>query len=68
MGEGYNWHLYGCRLFSAKKHQHALWNRCLGSQLILPICRVNRIQLVNTISLCRIIFCSVLFVVITKMC
>jgi hypothetical protein len=45
MGEGYNWHLYGCRLFSAKKHQHALWNRCLGSQLILPICRVNRIQL-----------------------
>jgi hypothetical protein len=52
----------------AKKHQQAFWRRCRGSQLILPICRVNRIQLVNTISLCRIIFYSVLFVVLTEMC
>jgi hypothetical protein len=49
----------------AKKCQQAFWRRCRGSQLILSIYRVNRIQLVNTISLCRIIFCSVLFVVIT---
>jgi hypothetical protein len=52
----------------AKKHQQAFWRRCRGSQLILSICRVNMIQLVNTISLCSIIFCSVLFVVLTEMC
>jgi hypothetical protein len=51
----------------AKKHQ-AFWRHCWGSQLILSICRVNMIQLVNTISLCRIIFCSLLVVVLTKMC
>jgi hypothetical protein len=44
------------------------WLRCWGSQLILSICWVNRIQLVNTISLCRIIFCYVLFVVLREMC
>jgi hypothetical protein len=52
----------------AKKCQQAFWCHCQGSQLILSICSVNRIQLVNTISLCRIIFCSVLFVVLTDMC
>jgi hypothetical protein len=52
----------------AKKHQQAFWHRCRGSQLILSIFRVNRIQLVNTISLCRIIFCSIMFVVLTEMC
>jgi hypothetical protein len=52
----------------AKKHQQAFWRCCQGSQLILSICRVNRIQLVNTISLCRIIFCSVLFVILIEMC
>jgi hypothetical protein len=52
----------------AKKHQQAFWCHCLGSQLILSICWVNRIQLVNTISLSRIIFCSILFVVLTEMC
>jgi hypothetical protein len=52
----------------AKKRQQAFWRRCRGSQLILSICRVNMIQLVNTISLCSIIFCSVLFVVLTEMC
>jgi hypothetical protein len=52
----------------AKKHQQAFWRCCWGSLLILSICRVNRIQLVNTISLCRIIFCSILFVVLTEMC
>jgi hypothetical protein len=52
----------------AKKHQQAFWHHCRGSQLILSICTVNMIQLVNTISLCRIIFCSILFVVLTKMC
>jgi hypothetical protein len=52
----------------AKKCKQAFWRHCRGSQLILSICRVNRIQLVNIISLCRIIFCSVLFVVLTKMC
>jgi hypothetical protein len=51
-----------------RKRQQAFWHPCGGSQLILSICRVNRIQLVNTISLCRIIFCSVLFVVLTEMC
>jgi hypothetical protein len=51
-----------------KKGQQALWHCCWGSQLILSICRVNRIQLVNIISLCRIIFCSVLFVVLIEMC
>jgi hypothetical protein len=51
----------------AKKCQQAFWRRCRGSQLILSICRVNMIQLVNTISLCRIILCSVLFVVLTEM-
>jgi hypothetical protein len=52
----------------AKKHQQAFWRRCRGSQLILSICRVNRIQQVNTISLYRIIFYSILFVVLTEMC
>jgi hypothetical protein len=52
----------------AKKHQQAFWRYCRGSQLILSICRINKIQLVNTISLCRIIFCSILFMVLTKMC
>jgi hypothetical protein len=54
--------------FVTKKYQQAFWRSYRGSQLILSICRVNRIQLVNTISLCRIIFCSVLFVVLTEMC
>jgi hypothetical protein len=52
----------------AKKCQQAFWRRCRGSQLILSIYRVNMIQLVNNISLCRIIFYSVLFVVLTEMC
>jgi hypothetical protein len=52
----------------AKKHQQAFWRRCRGSQLILSTCRVNRIQQVNTISLYRIIFYSILFVVLTEMC
>jgi hypothetical protein len=52
----------------AKKCQQAFWRRCQGSKLTLSICRVNRIQLVNTISLSRIIFCSVLFVVLIEMC
>jgi hypothetical protein len=39
-----------------------------GRQLILSICRVNRIQLVNTISLCMNIFSFVLFVVLIEMC
>jgi hypothetical protein len=52
----------------AKKHQQAFLHYCWGSQLILSIRRVNRIQLVNTISLCRIIFCYILFVVLTEMC
>jgi hypothetical protein len=52
----------------AMKCQQAFWCRCHGSQLILSIYRVNRIQLVNTISLCRIIFCYILFVVLTEMC
>jgi hypothetical protein len=52
----------------AKKRQQAFWRHCRGSQLILYICRINWIQLVNTISLCRIIFCSVLFVVLAEMC
>jgi hypothetical protein len=44
----------------AKKCQQAFWRSCWGSQLILSICRVNRIQLVNTISLCRyLLLCSV---------
>jgi hypothetical protein len=51
-----------------KKRQQAFWRHCRGSQLILSICRVNMIQLVTTISLCRIIFCSILFVVLTEMC
>jgi hypothetical protein len=54
--------------FVTKKCQQAFWSHCRGSQLILSICRVNRIQLVNNISLYRIIFCYVLFVVLTKMC
>jgi hypothetical protein len=32
----------------AKKCQQAFWRRCRGNQLILSICRVNKIQLVNT--------------------
>jgi hypothetical protein len=51
-----------------KKQQQAFWHRCWGSQIILSICRVNRIRLVNTISLCRIIFCNILFVILTEMC
>jgi hypothetical protein len=39
-----------------------------GKQLILSICMVNGIQLVNTICLCRIIFCSIFFVVLIEMC
>jgi hypothetical protein len=54
--------------YVAKKCQQAFWRHCRGSQLILLICRVNKIQIVNTISLCRIIVCSVLFVVLTEMC
>jgi hypothetical protein len=54
--------------FVAKKRQQAFWRHYWGSQLILSICRVNRIQLVNTISLCKIIFCSILFMVLTEMC
>jgi hypothetical protein len=42
--------------------------RCWGSQLILSICRVNNIQLVNNVSLCKITFCSILFVVSIEMC
>jgi hypothetical protein len=60
-----------CRLADysvAKKSQQAFWCYCQGSQLILSICRLNRIQLVKTISLCRIIFCSVLFLVLIEMC
>jgi hypothetical protein len=52
----------------AKKRQQAFWRCCWRCQLILSICRVNRIQLVNTISLCRIMFCSILLVVLTEMC
>jgi hypothetical protein len=52
----------------AKKCQQAFWRHCRGSQLILSICRVNMIQLVNTLYLCRIIFCSILFMVLTEMC
>jgi hypothetical protein len=52
----------------AKKHQQAFCHHCSGSQLILYIYRVDMIQLVNTISLCRIIFCSILFVVLIEMC
>jgi hypothetical protein len=52
----------------AMKYQQAFWRHYRGSQLILTICSVNRIQLVNTISLCRIFFCSILFVVLTEMC
>jgi hypothetical protein len=52
----------------AKKCQQAFWRHCWGSQLILSIYKVNRIHLVNTISLYRIIFCSILFVVLTEMC
>jgi hypothetical protein len=52
----------------AKKCQQAFCRHCLGSQLIISIFRVNRIQVVTTISLCRIIFCSILFVVLIEMC
>jgi hypothetical protein len=52
----------------AKKRQQASWLRCRRSQLILSIYRVNRMSVVNIISLCRIIFWSVLFVVLTEMC
>jgi hypothetical protein len=52
----------------AKKCQQAFWCHCRGSHLILSICRVNMIHLVNTIILCRTIFCSILFVVLTEMC
>jgi hypothetical protein len=52
----------------AKKDQQAFWHHCQGSLLILSICWVNRIQLLNTICLCRIIFCSLLFVLLAEMC
>jgi hypothetical protein len=52
----------------AKKLQQAFWCCCRGSQLILSICSVNMIKLVNTLSLCRIIICSILFMVLTEMC
>jgi hypothetical protein len=52
----------------AKKYQQVFWRCCRGSQLILSISRVNKIQLVNTISLCRSMFCSILFVVLIGMC
>jgi hypothetical protein len=52
----------------AKKCQQTFWHFCRGSQLILSICRLNMIQLVNTISLYRIFFFSILFVVLTEMC
>jgi hypothetical protein len=52
----------------AKEHQQAFLCRCRGSQLIPSICVVNKIQLVNTICLSRIVFCSILFVVLTEMC
>jgi hypothetical protein len=52
----------------AKKCPQAFWLLCQGNQLILSIYRENMIQLVNTICLCRIIFCSILFVVLTEMC
>jgi hypothetical protein len=52
----------------ARKCQQAFWRRCRGSQLILSFCRVNKIQLVNTISLYRVIFCFVLFVALEEMC
>jgi hypothetical protein len=52
----------------AKKYQQAFRHHCRGSQLILSVHRVNWIQLVNTVSLYRIIFCSVLFVALTEMC
>jgi hypothetical protein len=52
----------------AKKCQQAFWHCYQGGQLILSIYRVNMIQLVNTISLCRILFCYVLFVVLIEMC
>jgi hypothetical protein len=51
----------------AKKCQQAFWSHCRGSKLILSICGVNRIKLVNTISFCRIIFCSILFVALMVM-
>jgi hypothetical protein len=52
----------------AKKRQQDFWRHCRGSQLILSICRVNRIELINTISLYMIIFFSILFVVLTETC
>jgi hypothetical protein len=52
----------------AKKCQQAFWCHCRRSQLILSICRINMIQLVNTISPCRIIFWSILFMVLREMC
>jgi hypothetical protein len=52
----------------AKKCQQAFRRCCRRSELILSIYKVNMIQLVNTISLYRIIFCSVLFMVLIEMC
>jgi hypothetical protein len=52
----------------ANKRQKTFWRHCRGGQSILSIYRVKMIQLVNTISLCRIIFCYVLFVVLTEKC
>jgi hypothetical protein len=52
----------------AKTCEQAFLTPLLGKQLILSICMVNGIQLVNTICLCRIIFCSILYVVLTEMC
>jgi hypothetical protein len=42
------------------------WRHCRGSQLIISIRRVNMIHLVNTITLYKIIFCSILFVVLIE--
>jgi hypothetical protein len=51
-----------------KKCKQAFWRHCWGGELILSIYRVNMIQLANPISLCRIIFCSILFAVLIEMC
>jgi hypothetical protein len=67
MGEGYNWHLYACRLFCDYEMPTSFLVPLPGKP-VNSICRVNMIQVVNTISLCRIIFCSILFVVLIEMC
>jgi hypothetical protein len=55
LGEVYNWHLYGCKLFCGQETPTSFLAPLLGKP-------------VSTISLCRIIFCSILFVVLTEMC